>query len=255
MSWKSAVYLAIFDLNQWYQAQMPSRWIFEDMSRLCPFMGFYHVQVGGGSVRQVWIQSETLSIFHRSSTTPSEAFFYPSALSFRAVVVGPQEAEIVLFLGIQSLLLQKLSQAGSQVLSHPHRFYVQVRRFIPVLFLWIALQKFTFWHCRPWRLASHLQRLLHPMQPRWPKLYWILGWRIILDPFWYPALRYVLVKKKCASTWLNSIYFFQDEGANLNFVEKWAWQQVVNLKSLRENLCHILFDHSTQEMEHQVSKF
>ena len=45
---------------------------------------------------------------------------------------------------------------------------------------------------------------------------------------------------------------WQDEGANLNFVEKWAWQQVVNLKSARENLCHILFDHSTQEMEHQV---
>ena len=40
--------------------------------------------------------------------------FYPSALSFRAIVVCPQEAEIVLFLGIQFLLLQKLSQAGPQ---------------------------------------------------------------------------------------------------------------------------------------------
>ena len=133
MSWKNATYLAIFDLNQWYQAQMPSRWTFSDMSQLCPFMGFYHAQVGGGSARQVWIQSETLSIFHRSSTTPTEAFFYPSALSFRAVVVCPQEAEIVLFLGIQSLLLQKLSQAGSQVLNHPHRFYVQVKFLIKYL--------------------------------------------------------------------------------------------------------------------------
>ena len=44
----------------------------------------------------------------------------------------------------------------------------------------------------------------------------------------------------------------KDEGANLNFVEKWAWQQVLNLKSLRENLCHILFDHSTQDIERQM---
>lgn len=58
----------------------------------------------------------------------------------------------------------------------------------------------------------------------------------------------------CLATRLNTnfFYIFQDEGANLNFVEKWAWQQVVNLKLLREKLCHILFDHSTQEMEHQV---
>ena len=31
------------------------------------------------------------------------------------------------FLGIQSLLLYKLAQAGSQALNQPHRFYVQVR--------------------------------------------------------------------------------------------------------------------------------
>jgi hypothetical protein len=128
MTWKSGVYLAIFDLNQWYQAQMPPRWIFDDSSRMCPFMGFYQAQTSASarSVRQVWIQPSTLSIFHRSSTTPTEGFFYPSALSFRAVVVCPQESEIVLFLGIQSFLLQKLSQAGAQVLNHPHRFYVQV---------------------------------------------------------------------------------------------------------------------------------
>ena len=128
MSWKDGVYLAIFDLNQWYQAQMPPRWMFDDTSRMCPFMGFYQAQTPASArlVRQVWIQSPTLSIFHRSSSTPTEGFFYPSALSFRAVVVCPQEAEIVLFLGMQSFLLQKLSQAGSQVLNHPHRFYVQV---------------------------------------------------------------------------------------------------------------------------------
>jgi hypothetical protein len=31
---------------------------------------------------QVWIQSHTLCIFNRSSTSPTEGFFYPSALSF-----------------------------------------------------------------------------------------------------------------------------------------------------------------------------
>lgn len=126
MCWNKGIYLVVFDLNQWYQAQMPSRWIFDDMSQLCPFMGFYHTQTSTDLACQAWIQSETLSIFHRSSTSPSEAFFYPSALSFRAIVIHPVEAEIVLFLGAQSLLLQKLSQAGSQILCHPHRFYVQV---------------------------------------------------------------------------------------------------------------------------------
>lgn len=92
-------------------------------------MGLYQNQSVGRdrSAQQVWIQPATLSVFHRSSTTPTEGFFYPSALSFRAIVVCPQEAEIVLFLGMQSLLLQKLTEAGSQVLNHPHRFYVQVK--------------------------------------------------------------------------------------------------------------------------------
>jgi hypothetical protein len=44
----------------------------------------------------------------------------------------------------------------------------------------------------------------------------------------------------------------QDEGANLNSVEKWAWQKVVDLKAIRECLCQILFDHSAHEMEQQV---
>ena len=126
MQWCDGIYLAIFDLNQWYQAQMPPRWAFEDLSRLCPFMGFYRAQVSSKLAHQVWIQPETISIFHRSSSTPSEPFFFPSALSFRLVVASPLEAVTVLFLGIQSLLLHNLAEGGSQVLSQPHRYYIQV---------------------------------------------------------------------------------------------------------------------------------
>ena len=130
------MYLAIFDLNQWYQAQMPSRWIFSDMSSLCPFLGFYHTKIDGDVASQVWIQPNTLSIFHRSSTTPAEPFFFPSALSFRLVAVSTSEVHSVLFLGIQSLLLQRLSLAGSQALLQPHRFYVQV--YFILLFFFIS---------------------------------------------------------------------------------------------------------------------
>ena len=125
--WGENVYVVIFDLNQWYQAQMPSRWLFDDMANLCPFMGFYCVRVGNGSARQVWIQPETLSIFHRSSVSTAEQFFYPSALSFRMVTVSPFQTESILFLGIQSLLLHKLGKSGSSVLNQPHRHYIQVR--------------------------------------------------------------------------------------------------------------------------------
>jgi hypothetical protein len=121
------MYLAIFDLNQWYQAQMPSRWIFSDTSSLCPFLGFFHAEIDAAdNTCQAWIQPETMSIFHRSSTTPAEPFFFPSALSFRLIMVSPTEVNAVLFLGMQSLLLQRLSLAGSQALNQPHRFYVQV---------------------------------------------------------------------------------------------------------------------------------
>ncbi|XP_057381407.1 protein ELYS-like isoform X2 [Daphnia carinata] len=211
MSWKNGIYLAIFDLNQWYQAQMPPRWIFDDTSRVCPFLGFYQSQSVGRnrSVQQVWIQPATLSVFHRSSTTPAEAFFYPSALSFRAMVVCPQEAESVMFLGMQSLLLQKLSQAGSQVLNHPHRFYVQA-------------MKAGLTHTEI--IAPHAAQMAE-------------------------SLLNVGLENNSRSFLISCI---KDEGANLNFVEKWAWQQVVNLKSLRENLCNILFDHSCQEMERQM---
>lgn len=126
MQSNSSVFLAIFDLNQWYQAQMPSRWIFDDLSTVCPFVGFYRVDMQGSAIRQVWIEPDTLSIFHRSSITPNEAFFYPSALSFRAAAVSPFEADSILFLGLQSNLLHKLSQCGSQALNQPQRHYVQV---------------------------------------------------------------------------------------------------------------------------------
>ena len=128
LHWTGNVYVVIFDLNQWYQAQMPSRWLFDDMANLCPFMGFYHVRMGNEYARQVWIQPETLSIFHRSSVSTAEQFFYPSALSFRMVTVSPFQTESILFLGIQSLLLHKLGKSGSSVLSQPHRHYIQVRR-------------------------------------------------------------------------------------------------------------------------------
>lgn len=126
MQSNTTVYLAVFDLNQWYQAQMPSRWIFDDLSAVCPFVGFFRVRMQGQEARHVWIESDTLSIFHRSSITPNEAFFYPSALSFRAVVVSPLEVESILFLGLQSLLLHKLSQSGSQALNQPQRHYIHV---------------------------------------------------------------------------------------------------------------------------------
>ena len=120
--------MAIFDLNQWYQAQMPSRWIFDDMTALCPFMGFYRGTLNHRAIPQVWIQTETCSIFHRSSVVnPAEAYYYPSALNFRLTVVSHVQSETMFFLGIQSLLLYKLAQAGSQALNQPHRFYVQVR--------------------------------------------------------------------------------------------------------------------------------
>ena len=124
----SVIYVAIFDLNQWYQAQMPSRWIFDDMTALCPFMGFYRGTLNHRAIPQVWIQTETCSIFHRSSVVnPAEAYYYPSALNFRLTVVSHVQSETMFFLGIQSLLLYKLAQAGSQALNQPHRFYVQVR--------------------------------------------------------------------------------------------------------------------------------
>lgn len=98
------------------------------MPLLCSSMGFYHTETGDTSARQVWIQPDTLQIIHKSSTTPNETFFYPSASSSRAVISSPAEATILIFLGTLSLILQRLSRAGSVVLKqHPHRFYAQVR--------------------------------------------------------------------------------------------------------------------------------
>lgn len=79
---------------------MPPRGMFDDMSRMCPFMGFY------------------------------QAPRYSSALSFCDVIFCPQEAKI-LFIGVKSPVLQKLSQAGSEVINYPHSFNVKVIYLIP----------------------------------------------------------------------------------------------------------------------------
>lgn len=127
LHWASSVYLVVFDLNQWYQAQMPSRWIFDDSMTLCPFLGFYRGELRGKASPQLWVQPDSWSIFHRSSVVnPAEAYFYPSALNFRVTLVTHLQAETIFFLGIQSLVVYKLTQAGSQAISQPHRFYIQV---------------------------------------------------------------------------------------------------------------------------------
>ncbi|KAG0728092.1 Protein ELYS [Chionoecetes opilio] len=86
-------YLAVFDINQWYQAQMPSSLKLEE-SQLCPYMSFHLLDRvpgvgcgGAGGEAVLGAAPKPASWAQHTSHTCNDSDWFPAALSYDAHVV------------------------------------------------------------------------------------------------------------------------------------------------------------------------
>ncbi|XP_042882828.1 protein ELYS-like isoform X2 [Penaeus japonicus] len=84
-------YLAIFDINQWYQAQMPSN-LKLDEALLCPYMSFHVLDrvPGGPNEFVLGAAPKPVSWTRHMSRTCNDSDWFPAALSYDAHVLTSQ---------------------------------------------------------------------------------------------------------------------------------------------------------------------
>ena len=116
-------YFAIFDINQFYQAQMPRVFDVSKDNHLCPYFGIFSLSEVTGQ-----LPNETILDFkinansirrYRSSLYNHDLHYFPSSLSFEVCVLTEKSSLNASFLGLQNLTLSKVSASGSSILIDP----------------------------------------------------------------------------------------------------------------------------------------
>lgn len=128
-----SIYIAIFDVNQWFQRGSPSQWIMNDViANVCPFVSFYTQDSSQAEQQQqrvlhMSIRPDSVSSFNKPNVaTQPEQYYFPSAINFDVTLVTRLQSKMLSFLGVQSALLRKLDQVGSNLLMEPRQYYAQV---------------------------------------------------------------------------------------------------------------------------------
>ncbi|KAK7496763.1 hypothetical protein BaRGS_00011972, partial [Batillaria attramentaria] len=124
------IFLAIFDMNRWYHAQMPSRvkCIGVMGQECCPYFAVYQLtdilqQDGCSFLQDVRVKPGSLLRFVNTSPMPPEQHFYPSSLAFDALCVFTSGIASASFLGVQRQVLANLEASGPGCLLKPADFY------------------------------------------------------------------------------------------------------------------------------------
>jgi len=121
----SVYYLMIFDLNQWYQAQMPDCVRSSNSLKYSPFMSFYRLNdivTNSGDLQDVIIDSNS---FSRYQQTNNDIFYFPCSLSFKASFLSETKHVDVAYLGIQKRVLKMLHESIENIWLVPDEFLNQ----------------------------------------------------------------------------------------------------------------------------------
>ncbi|GAB6023281.1 Protein ELYS [Chamberlinius hualienensis] len=218
----SKMTLAIFDLNQWYQAQMPSSLKLVS-SELCPYFGFFsldtlHDLVSTNSLMDVFLVGQSLT--RLAMTKPAESLFYPSALAFD--LFGLTETGIVQasFLGLQRQVLRQIRLNSSTLLIEPTQ----------ILDLCVYCSLVTQPVCSGTIIS---QMTLSSKREA------IFSMALESD-----AIEIIM---SCITGWASGRY--ASEGCTLRFIQDWAWKKVLKIKSFLDKECTILYDCSGLQID------
>ncbi|RZF46756.1 hypothetical protein LSTR_LSTR002619 [Laodelphax striatellus] len=207
--------LTLFDINQWYRAQMP-----------------FNLESGGSSsyvtnillpnsneeqpepLLDVWISAESLSQF--SAYQPLDEHYFPLSLSFACTCLYEHKKLECVWKGVQNELLSSLESAGPSALLDPSRYFNR--------FLAVGLKP-SFYEASDsanLSVVTERQMLLTVMLEQGHSSF----------------------VKECVRMWADGCLAVAN--CTLPTLLRWGWSAVTFYKQMADNICIQLFDlHST----------
>ncbi|XP_068200188.1 protein ELYS-like isoform X2 [Palaemon carinicauda] len=215
-SLKLSHYLAVFDINQWYQAQMPSNLKLLE-NHLCPFMSFHMLdRVPGcstdGSLSEVVLGAapKPASWARHMSHSCTENDWFPASLSYDCYVLTNEGLMEYQCQSAQQAALNYLTSCGPSAIVNPEAAYSMC-------------------------LFSGL--IAHDSPPS-------SGSSMMLER---EALLTVALDEQLVSFLLQCVNEFAEGrftnlGCSLPSLLEWSWSRVCSLKSANDSLCMPMFD-------------
>ncbi|XP_041377682.1 protein ELYS-like [Gigantopelta aegis] len=223
---KSNYFLALFDINRWYHAQMPSSVRFGGVSsEMCPYFAVYRLNdITDAALPDVMlhlhVRRNSIKRFINNAPLPPEQHFYPSALSFDGICLMETGIIKTSFLGLQKQVLSEMRRKGAVCLLQPQDLYNTC----------LLLGLLPKQDIGP--LASNLsvqRQALLTMALDYPMISVIVG---------------------CIEAWADGEFVHQ--GCTLKFLLDWTWEQVSNTKRIIDDNCRSLYDWSGKHVDSRL---
>ncbi|PSN36895.1 hypothetical protein C0J52_11428 [Blattella germanica] len=117
--------MALFDLNQWYKDQMPSRIMKGEASTYMTLYSLDDVVEGSFHATNplLDVRLDPASISQFTAVQSLEEHYYPSALSFESLSLLGEELVVMNHPGVQRDILSQLEQSGPSALLHPTKLF------------------------------------------------------------------------------------------------------------------------------------
>ncbi|KAL3861435.1 hypothetical protein ACJMK2_007469 [Sinanodonta woodiana] len=212
-------HMAIFDMNRWYHAQMPSS-VRHPGGPIdtCPYFAYFSLdstleKAANDKLLTVFVGMKSLRKYIDKSPMPSEQFFYPASLAFNAIVVTEGGLLEVKFLGSQRQALSDMVKKGPAAFHQPQDMYR--------LFLFLGLLP------RPHEAASLMPNSTYHKEA-------------LLTVMLNQNLMGFIIS--CIQQWAGGEY--EHHGCTLTFLLNWAWDKVSQTKQQIDNTCTCLYDWS-----------
>ncbi|XP_029719038.2 protein ELYS homolog [Aedes albopictus] len=218
LSWigsDKATNIVVFDLNQWYKAEMPHtcNWR-QDLNHTVVF------SVKDFSVN-VCLVADSLVPFN--SIQRPEEHFYPNSLSFDMITLTNDNCARYHWTGLQNKIIEYFERSGSACIMDPGKIYTVMLRAA----LMPQFPDFNYSTEAP--LDVQREYLLS----------------VALEYNCYSLLQ------ECALSWADGSHLGQtpEEGVALSTLTDWIWSRAKALKELSNNMCVPLFDLSGRRID------
>uniref|UniRef100_A0A0K2TSW4 AT hook containing transcription factor 1 [Strongylocentrotus purpuratus] n=2 Tax=Lepeophtheirus salmonis TaxID=72036 RepID=A0A0K2TSW4_LEPSM len=215
---KSRFFMGVFDLNMWYQDQMPIQYMDEDM---CSFLSCCNMEdtllsCNDANILDIYV--DLASVSRCKSFINSEKNSYPSSLAFELIAILDKGIVQTSHLGIQKKVLLELQTEGQTSLIEPSYLY---------------------------KLCC-IAGLINEMNLKDK-----IDQRAALLTV---ALEHNLVNllTGCVSHWNDGKY--NEEGCSMKALLDWAWERLFSIKQMIDKVTAPLFDLSSLHFSENYQK-
>ncbi|XP_044146279.1 protein ELYS isoform X2 [Bufo gargarizans] len=220
---KPSIYIGVFDINRWYQAQMPDSLRPGQFLRNCSYIAFWSLEaltnMTEDSIFDILVHERSLSRGVPPSYPPPEQFYFPSTYNFDATCLLSSGVIHITCTGFQKETLHYLKNSGSSLNEEIPDGYNRCL------------------------VAGLLSPRLADVQPssltQEEQLQAVLSAAVETSS--------ISLLTRCIKQWIEEE---QPRSApNLRFVLEWTWDKVVLTKKDFDRLCAPLFDGSCNFMD------